>query len=585
MSIKKLPEYLINKLKAWEIVERPASVVKELLENSLDAGATKITLDINDWGKTMIRLEDNGSGIDIEDLDFVLERYATSKITQEEDLYNIASYGFRGEALASISEVSKFTLQTKTAGSQTGYQIQKVEDFVELKRIPIWFDHGTVVIIEELFFNTPVRQKFLKSAQTEYFYIYQLFVDFALVHFDKAMILKKNNNTVFNLQATDSIGQRFLDLFKKDRLDQIKTLDYSDEKIGLSGIIWDAALCFWAPDNIKLFVNQRPVNDKIMKKAILSAYDRQIKPGEYPLACVFLDIQPNLVDVNVHPRKLEVKFLDPGSIYNLVNMVIKQTLGEQKIMTMNQEFSKYQAHSSTPSYQSQWSIKSNNISSTLPAQSSFFQAQSVFQQNSLAQETVDESFSLRDSSGEYKLVGQLRQSYIQLEQADQTFFIDQHALAERIAFEKMKKNFEENGKKPSILLTPISLSIQKLPDLDEKITQLESLGFDIAPLWENTIVIYAVPTVLQTFQIDLNLILQKIIFLDPITLDSILHEIFATKACKLSIKAGQKLSPLEMQNLIKDWFTHIDGMFVCQHGRPFFVSIDKKIIDKMFDRT
>ncbi|HMT27570.1 MAG TPA: hypothetical protein PKD96_04645, partial [Candidatus Absconditabacterales bacterium] len=186
---------------------------------------------------------------------------------------------------------------------------------------------------------------------------------------------------------------------------------------------------------------------------------------------------------------------------------------------------------------------------------------------------------------EYKLVGQLRQSYIQLEQADQTFFIDQHALAERIAFEKMKKNFEENGKKPSILLTPISLSIQKLPDLDEKITQLESLGFDIAPLGENTIVIYAVPTVLQTFQIDLNLILQKIIFLDPITLDSILHEIFATKACKLSIKAGQKLSPLEMQNLIKDGFTHIDGMFVCQHGRPFFVSIDKKIIDKMFDRT
>ncbi|HMT27180.1 MAG TPA: DNA mismatch repair endonuclease MutL, partial [Candidatus Absconditabacterales bacterium] len=405
MSIKKLPEYLINKLKAGEIVERPASVVKELLENSLDAGATKITLDINDGGKTMIRLEDNGSGIDIEDLDFVLERYATSKITQEEDLYNIASYGFRGEALASISEVSKFTLQTKTAGSQTGYQIQKVEDFVELKRIPIGFDHGTVVIIEELFFNTPVRQKFLKSAQTEYFYIYQLFVDFALVHFDKAMILKKNNNTVFNLQATDSIGQRFLDLFKKDRLDQIKTLDYSDEKIGLSGIIGDAALCFGAPDNIKLFVNQRPVNDKIMKKAILSAYDRQIKPGEYPLACVFLDIQPNLVDVNVHPRKLEVKFLDPGSIYNLVNMVIKQTLGEQKIMTMNQEFSKYQAHSSTPSYQSQGSIKSNNISSTLPAQSSFFQAQSVFQQNSLAQETVDESFSLRDSSGEYKLVG------------------------------------------------------------------------------------------------------------------------------------------------------------------------------------
>lgn len=587
MSIKKLPEYLINKLKAGEIVERPASVVKELLENSLDAGATKISLEINDGGKALIRLEDNGSGIELEDLDFVLERYATSKITNEEDLYNIASYGFRGEALASISEVSKFTLQTKTEKSQTGYQIQKVEDFVELKRIPVWFTHGTVVVIEELFFNTPARQKFLKSAQTEYFYIYQLFVDFALVHFDKAMILKKNNNTVFNLKATDSSGQRFLDLFKKDRADQIKTLDYSDEKVWLSGIIWDAALCFWAPDNIKLFVNQRPVNDKIMKKAILSAYDRQIKPGEYPLACVFLDIQPNLVDVNVHPRKLEVKFLDPGGIYNLVNMVIKKTLGEQKIMTMNHEFSRsqLQSQSSTPAYQPRFSTQPTSSATTIPAQSSFFQAQSVFQQNSLAQETIDESFALRDSSGEYKLIGQLRQSYIQLEQADQTFFIDQHALAERIAFEKMKKNFEENGKKPSILLTPISLSIQKLPDLDDKIAQLQTLGFDISPLGENTLIVYAVPTVLQTFQIDLNLILQKIIFLETPSLDSILNEIFATKACKLSIKAGQKLSPLEMQNLIKDGFAHIDGMFVCQHGRPFFVSIDKKVIDKMFDRT
>jgi DNA mismatch repair protein MutL len=333
MNIKKLPEYLINKLKAGEIVERPVSVVKEVVENALDAKATKIQIEIVDGGKKLIKISDNGTGIESEDIDLVLERYATSKISSEEDLFNIHTYGFRGEALASIAEVSKCTIQTKTENNPIAIQSSKINGQVLFTKIPFINPHGTTVIIEDLFYNTPARLKFLKSEQTEYVYIYQLFVDYVLVHRDKSRSLKKNGHMVFDLSATDSLLARFAQMYKADRVKNVKVVEgQSGGGVQLTGLAGDSSLSFSSAENIKLYVNHRPVQDRILKKALMTAYERQIKPGEHPLCILFLQIHPDLVDVNVHPRKSEVKFLDPNAVFQYTLRTLGALFGSQKII-------------------------------------------------------------------------------------------------------------------------------------------------------------------------------------------------------------------------------------------------------------
>lgn len=305
------------------------------MENALDAGATKISIDIVEGGKQLIKIEDNGYGIDVKDIELVLERYATSKIEKEDDLYTIASYGFRGEALASISEVSKLTIQTKTEDASIGLQLSKISDEIHLKHITTYFTHGTTVLIEDLFYNTPARLKFLKSTQTEYVYIYQLFIEFALIHRDKQLVFKKNGTTIFSLQPRIDFKERVTDIYKKEIEKNLREVSYEDPDLKIHGVVGDTTLSYPAPEQIKLFVNQRPVQDKILKKAILSAYERQLAGGQYPLAMIFVDIKPTLVDVNVHPRKLEVKFLDPGSMFNIIKTVIFKALGNEKVMSVD----------------------------------------------------------------------------------------------------------------------------------------------------------------------------------------------------------------------------------------------------------
>lgn len=231
MPIHRLPEYLINRLKAGEIVERPASILKELLENSLDAGADEIIVTINDGGKNLISVQDNGSGIELSDMDLLFERYATSKINGEQDLYNLQSYGFRGEALASIAEVSKTSVISKTNYAEIGSKLTKLDGKTHLTHQPVGFTHGTIITVEDLFYNVPARLKFLKSSQTEFFYCYNYFVDVVLYHHDKHFVFKKNDKIIFDLPPTDSLAERMLDVFKKDRSSNLRGILYQDENI------------------------------------------------------------------------------------------------------------------------------------------------------------------------------------------------------------------------------------------------------------------------------------------------------------------------------------------------------------------
>ena len=607
MAIHKLPDYVINRLKAWEIVERPSSILKELVENSLDAQANHIEITINDWWKSFLSVQDDWTGIELSDMDLLLERYATSKIQTDEDLYNISSYWFRGEALASISEVSKITVITKTKYSQIWTKLQKKWGDVISNHIAVGFEHWTIVEVEDLFFNVPARQKFLKSSQTEYFYCYSYFVNVALRHIDKHRTLKKNNRIIFDLHPSDLLG-RITNVFKQDRRKNLKTFDTKTDFIHLHWVVSDPSLRFWSAENIKIYINWRPVQDKIIKKALMNAYSRQITPWEYPFAILMLDVDPKIVDVNVHPSKLQVKFADSQQIFQLVFDTISETLWQNKIAHQTQHYSFKNTNQKFYYNQNNWISKQNsavldkivsdfseNQQSQSPsseqvklfdqalesANSNQKKVQSLFWLESLTNEWTQSKRFFNEEIWEYRIIWQLRNSYIILQSQNALYYIDQHALAERIAFETMKK---EQNLNPEPLLQPLKYEITNIPNLSEKIEELNRLWFDIAMLWENVIIIYAIPQIFVTYPVDLMTLFNHTLYLEKITFNHLMDGVYATKACKISIKAWNKLSIPQMEQLVNDWFERIPWMFVCQHGRPFFVKIEKKEIDWFFDR-
>jgi len=607
MSIHKLPDYVINRLKAWEIVERPSSILKELVENSLDAWAQHIEITINDWWKSFLSVQDDWTGIELSDMDLLLERYATSKIQSDEDLYNISSYWFRWEALASISEVSKITVITKTKYSQIWTKLQKKWWDIITNHLAVWFEHWTIVEIEDLFFNIPARQKFLKSAQTEYFYCYSYFVNIALRHADKHLTLRKNNRTVFDLKPSNLLD-RITDIYKQDWKNNLKEFDTKTDFIHFYWVVSDSRLRFWSAENIKIYVNWRPVQDKIIKKALMDAYSRQITPWEYPFAVLKLDIDPKIVDVNVHPSKLQVKFTDSQQIFQMVYNTISETLWQNKISHQSQHYSFNNPNQKFYYNQHNWVNKQSSavldqivsdsweIQQTPPPTSEqvklFDEAikttnitnnstQSLFWLDSLQNERNEWNRFFNKEIWEYKIIWQIWNSYIVIESQDALYYIDQHALAERIAFETMKK---EENLNPEPLLQPLKYEITNVPNLPEKIEELNQLWFEISMLWENIIVIYATPQIFATNPVDLMTLFNHVLYLEKITFDHLIDWVYATRACKTSIKAWNKLSIPQMEALVKDWFEKIPWMFVCQHWRPFFVRIEKKEIDWFFDR-
>ena len=598
MAIHKLPEYVINRLKAWEVVNRPSSVIKELVENSLDAGAKSIEVNIVDGWKSMISVQDDWEWIQLSDMDLLLERYATSKINTDEDLLSISSYGFRWEALASISEVSKITIMSKTAYSEIWTKYTKRWNEQVINHVPVPFQHGTIVSVEDLFYNVPARLKFLKSAQTEFYYCYNYFVDVAIWHYDKNFVLKKNDKIIFDLKWCDSLIERIDDIYKKDWSNNLKPLEFEDESMRILWVLSDPSIRFWSADNIKIYVNSRPIQDKTIYRALMDAYRRQLTPWEYPLAVLMLDIKPDLVDVNVHPSKLQVKFVDTQAVYKNIYDSVATCLWDSKItdysnnnFTSSRPFAQSENSSNSSNFQfsSGWYRWQNvfmgsgdlhNRPTTLFGQDDFSQSNVSAVSQWFEQEQQDVVFS-NSQIWDYQVVWQLWNSYIVIQWQDSLYYVDQHALAERIAFEKMKKNTDFSKE---LLLQPVKFNVTDVADLEKKIEEINQFGFDCSLLTENMMVVYAVPKIFITYPVELEKLFNYILYLPEINFDHMLDGIYATKACKTSIKAWHKLSMDQMINLIQEWFENIDGMFVCQHGRPSFVKIDKKIIDELFDR-
>ena len=561
--IKTLPTYLINKIKAWEVIDRPASVIKELLENSLDAWADKIKIFVRSGWKDLIKIEDNWIWIEEKDLEKAIERYATSKIFDEKDLENILSYGFRWEALSSISEISKFYMQSKYKNWENiAFQISKVDWIFEKKPISFNWQNWTITLVQDIFYNTPARQKFLKSAQTEWDYIHDVVLNYCIIRNDVEFFVSKDDKNIFDLKS-QNLEDRIFSIFPASWKQNITHFENQNLEAKIFWYCSNASLSFFDDKKIFIFVNSRPVKDKIIKKAIMQSYFWNITKWKYPFAIIFLEIENDQLDVNVHPKKQEIKFLDPQKIFKLVSGAISSSFKTSQISNVWEEFVKNQ----------NFSISKNQIENI----KSFNPKNEWLGLEFETQITFDETKGYGYQPTQYQIIGQIWDSYIVAQNWESMYLIDQHALAERVAYEKLLKNFSASLGEKSELLSPYVVEIFWTK---KNIENLKKFGFEIEPFWEKKYLISAVPKVLENINFDLNNLLE----LDELTIVKLVENLFATKACKASIKAGDKLSFLQMQKLLEDWMKNIDGFFVCQHWRPFFWQIERWKVDKLFDR-
>ncbi len=573
MKIHKLPKNITNILSAWEVVERPYSVVKELVENSIDAQATQITIDTQKWWNKLINIFDNGTWIEKDDLPLTITEYSTSKISKLEDIYNIWSFGFRWEALSTIAEVSKFRIQSKTKQEPIWYELNKLWKDINIQPVPLNFEHGTNIIVEDLFYNVPVRAKFLKSEQTEFKYIQELITNFAIKNFDIEFKLLHNWKIIKHFTKANSLFERLQQIYPKSWEENLLTLDHKDEIYEIYGVIGKSILKFNS-NKIKIFINNRPVKDRIIQKAVMQAYSRWLEPGLYPFVILFLNIKPDLVDVNIHPRKEEVKFLDPGSIYNLVLNTVKGTIEQEKWIedkTNYVDFSK----------QKFWNYKQTK--SNLNIEDMKKVGETIRQENLDLDYQTNFLFSENQiDNWEFTIIWQIFDSYILFQKQEDFYIMDQHAVAERIIFEKMKKEYDKD--KQTLLSLPLTFEI--IQKNDKILEKLQELWFDISYFGEKKVILYSVPDVLSKYNIDISNLINNLIHSkeEDINIDKILEQTLATKSCKAAIKANHKLSNLEIKQLIEDGQKYIDWFFVCQHGRPSVVKISKHDIDWFFDR-
>ena len=570
-KIQKLPKNIINILAAWEVVERPYSVVKELVENAIDAKSTEIVLEIEKWGNQLIKVIDNWIWIEKDDIKLTIQEYATSKINKIEDIYDIHSFWFRWEALSTISEVSNFTLQSKTKSENIWYEITKMAWQVEINPISLNFDHWTVVIVKDLFYNVPVRKKFLKSSQTEFKYIEDIFLKFAIKYFDISLKLIHNKKIIKDLPKQNSLLDRIKQIYPSSWEKNFIFIEHKDETCSVYWVIWKSILKFNS-NMIKIFVNNRSIKSNIIQKAIMQAYNRWLEPWLYPFAILFIDIKPELVDVNVHPRKEEVKFIDPWSIYNLVYKLVKENIESKEWLKKQSSYIDFQK-TANKTFQNRLSIQ--DIKKVWEVLNKEDKKENNLELNFT--QSLYSSWEQRQIE-DIKIIWQIFDSYILFQKEEDFYIMDQHAVAERIIFEKMRKEFDAS--KQSLLSVPLSFDIKEDIDLEK----FQKLGFDISYFWKNKLIVYSVPQILEKYNIDLSNLLNNLIYSKDIDLDKVLEQVFATKSCKAAIKANHKLSFVEMEQLIKDALKYIDWFFVCQHGRPSIVQLSKDDIDKFFDR-
>ena len=597
--IKVLSSHVANQIAAGEVVERPLSVVKELIENSLDAGATSIDIEVEQGGIRLIRVKDNGAGIHKDDLALALKRHATSKIASSEDLHRLMSLGFRGEALPSIASISRVEIRSANENDDHAWLVRcDGKDHIDDPE-PVGHPRGTSVEVRDLFFNTPGRRKFLKAEKTEFSHIETLFKRIALSRFDVAFSLSHNQRVIHRLSIAKSEEQKLKRvnlICGKGFVDSALQIDFSVGGLRLSGWIAQPTFSRSQPDMQYFYVNGRNIKDKVVTHAIRQAYQDVLFHGRHPVYVLYLEIDPALVDVNVHPTKHEVRFRDSRSIHDFIYRVLHDTLG-RKIVDGSEEGARLQEHA-------QGSESPGSFyTSTVDDQNSGYQQYTQHSIPLKVQEQIRNYSSLYGSGGNNEFstdddraampplgyaIAQIQGVYIVAENLHGLIIVDMHAAHERITYERLKSSFDDDSIKSQPLLVPINVNISEAEvKLAEKHQQLfESLGFKVDAMGKESVVIRQVPSILRESDVEqlLRDVLSDIAMHgDTKRILEEINSIFSTMACHGSIRANRKLTIPEMNALLRDMeSTERSGQ--CNHGRPTWIQMDMSQLDKLFLR-
>lgn len=577
-----LSQDLINKIAAGEVVERPASIVKELLENSLDAGATDIAIDIEDGGLQLIRVVDNGTGMAAEDVPLALQRYATSKISTVHDLNQLSSFGFRGEALAAISAVTDFRLASRKAEAITATEVRMANGSLSTGSAAL--PKGTMVEAKSLFANVPARKKFLKAASTEFRHILSVVVHQALLFPEVAWKLTHNGKTMLNLPAVKDWADRVAMVWGKEQSAQMLPLHHQRASLIITGFLSHPSKARQSKQDQYVFVNRRAVQDFLLAKAVLQGYSHHIEPGRYPAFVLHVSIAPDLVDANVHPRKTEVRFADPSGVFRETAYAVNKALGAA-VTTVHQPHvhQHKHEHASVPA-----STQIPFAASSPAVVQSHKHSQPLFQSSVGAlQPTTAIATVAQPELGDWKLVGQVHRSYLLVETRHGMLVVDQHAAAEKILYEKM---LASAGKpKMQRLLVPLVLefSAKQQALFEAQKEAFASIGIEAEEFGERTVRLTAIPQDLDVS--DLKEFLFGVLedmegeAFDKIpSLNKRRERVAKYAACRGAIKFNDPLNTQEQIQLLTDIRTY--KIVACCHGRPVMIEWTKDELKRHFHR-
>lgn len=610
--IKILDPHEAIKIAAGEVIERPANIIKELLENSIDAQAKNITLYLKSAGKDYIKIVDDGIGMSAKDAMLCFAHHATSKISKVDDLNSITTYGFRGEALSSIAAISKVELITKTHDEKIATSIT-FQNSKCIKQEPAAHQTGTSFIITNLFDNIPARKKFLKTDETEWNQILSIFQAFCLRYLDISFKIFHNDILMYNCHATENIATRSGQLWNSNLHEQLIDIPKSTTKnITLQAALSTPHYYRFNRGQIFIFVNNRWVKNHELIKAIMQGYEGVLPHQKYPAVFLFIEIDPKLIDVNIHPKKEEIKFLNPGIAQQVVSLKIQEALSNFINQKINSEkkvsiktdsldialdqniFNDDPFDTKVPEKKvifpaSLQEPVSNNLFSTPFISKPIQKIDSpIFQPKAQEVKTVDQTeeinVTLFKEEELYSIIGQYHKTYIIIEQSDELILVDQHAAHERIIYQRLKNQ----GTAPSIqLMFPhvIKLSAQAITKIHSQTHLLSEHGILIDQLSETEVIITATPVGMQIHATEeiIKMIADMLEHQDHLENLQINEKIITQKACKTACKAGDTLEITQMQNVIKELMI-TPNRFCCPHGRPTMYTMQLKEIEKHFKR-
>jgi DNA mismatch repair protein MutL len=601
MPVRALPRILVDRIAAGEVVERPASAVKELVENAIDAGSTRIEVISAGGGQSLIRVTDDGSGMSAEDLALSVERHATSKLP-DEDLTSISTLGFRGEALPSIASVARLSITTRTHGAGSAMALD-VEAGEKGAIRPTAGSPGTRVEVRDLFFATPARLKFLKTARTEAAAIADVVKRLAMAHPQIHFTLAGEDHAPLVLPATPDEAVRLSAILGADFAENAVGLDVARESVRVRGMIGLPTYHRGTAAHQYLFVNGRPVRDKLLLGALRAGYADQIPRERFPVLALFIEIDPRDVDVNVHPAKAEVRFRDPGLVRGLVVSGLRARLedaarrasttgGSEAITRLAQGLSGGSSapfrSGTIPPRPGSWDWRASPAAPTEqgfgePAQASF---------DALSMPSVDVRVAPVDPTLTARPLGaaraQLHETYIVAQTGDGVVIVDQHAAHERIVYERLKRERAESGVKAQYLLIPavVDLDPADVERLAAKVEDLARLGLEIEPFGSGSVLVRATPAALgdtDPARLLADLVDSFAEWGSELVLERRLDHVAATIACHGSVRAGRRLQPAEMDALLRE-MEATPNAGQCNHGRPTYVSLKLADIEALFGR-